>query len=108
LFQDLSQRPILDRGVYFVDYVLRQVEVLKFAITWDGHDSDKKWKTTYLDNTFKFDHQDLYRRAEEAGVGSSEKVELQRQIVQELKKYRKEFSRATKQKKVLLALYHKV
>lgn len=36
-------------ALHFVQYVLRQVETLKFAYAWRAQQVDKAWKTSYFD-----------------------------------------------------------
>jgi hypothetical protein len=57
----LSIKDRLDRGVFFVDFVLRQIEILKFIWAWMQRDEDKKWKSLYMEAAFHFDCTDLVR-----------------------------------------------
>lgn len=48
----MRRTAVFDLANRFIDYTLRQVEVLKFAILWEKHATgtgNRKWKTEYLD-----------------------------------------------------------
>ncbi|KAJ7629714.1 hypothetical protein DFH06DRAFT_1225232 [Mycena polygramma] len=105
--KDLALKPSLDRGVFFVDYVLRQVEVLKFAILWDENDDQKRWKMDYMEAAFRADFAELYGKWERARSRSQLKADLEQEIHKEEKRWKKDFGRVVKQRRTLLMLYRK-
>ncbi|KAJ7437134.1 hypothetical protein B0H11DRAFT_2294558 [Mycena galericulata] len=80
--QSLSLQPALDKGVQFVDYVLRTIELLKFIRLWTSRDEDRKWKSTYLDNACRIDNEPLYLEREAASPGTPARAALDSQIEQ--------------------------
>ncbi|KAJ7493390.1 hypothetical protein B0H11DRAFT_2228166 [Mycena galericulata] len=69
LINSLSLQPALDKGVQFVDYVLRTIELLKFIRLWTSRDEERKWKSTYLDNACRNDNEPLYLERDAASPG---------------------------------------
>ncbi|KAJ7825533.1 hypothetical protein B0H13DRAFT_2442315 [Mycena leptocephala] len=103
--QVLSIKDGLDRSVFFVDFVLRQIEILKFIWTWTARDDDKKWKTLYLQAAFQIDFENLHRQHASARAGSQEKAEIQDEIDSAFKKFKKDHANVIKERKNLALLY---
>ncbi|KAF8192735.1 hypothetical protein K438DRAFT_1935000 [Mycena galopus ATCC 62051] len=100
---DLARQPEVRRGVSFVDFVLRTIEVLKSAITWKN--CTKKWKTTYLKAAFQTDYHGLCRQYDSAPAGSQTKADAKTAMEKEFQRYKKRYGEAMRQRLDLLGLY---
>ncbi|KAJ6453648.1 hypothetical protein C8R47DRAFT_1228949 [Mycena vitilis] len=103
----LAQKHGMDQGVFFVDFVLRQIEILKFICTWVAPDSQKGWKTRYLNAAFEHDYADLVSGAAKEGAGSQAKAESDTKVEKARAKFRKDHGKAILERKNLALLYQK-
>ncbi|KAJ7668878.1 hypothetical protein B0H17DRAFT_1209851 [Mycena rosella] len=101
----LASKPGLDRGVFFVDYVLRCIATLKFIWVWIERGEDRNWKTTYLDRACRHDNARLYDQRDEAPAGSQLRKGLDGQIKKAEQRFRSDHSRAILERKILALLY---
>ncbi|KAJ7918308.1 hypothetical protein B0H13DRAFT_2321475 [Mycena leptocephala] len=102
----LSLQPALDQGVFFVDFVLRTIDILKFIWNWVNLSKKKKWKTEYLDAAFQHDFSELHHKRDIAPAGSQQRCDLDKEIKDSCKKWRRNHGHAIKERKNLALMYH--
>ncbi|KAJ7641262.1 hypothetical protein FB45DRAFT_1000020 [Roridomyces roridus] len=105
LLKRLSNAPNLDKAVFFVDYVIRTIDVLKFVHLWKSHHSDKSWKTRYLNAACRHEHAELHARRNACPAGSPDRLELDADLTKAEKKFHNQHSRLLKRRKEVAKLY---
>ncbi|KAK7063967.1 hypothetical protein R3P38DRAFT_3164959 [Favolaschia claudopus] len=105
--KELALKAEMDNSVFFVDYVLRQIQILKFVILWTAHDDQRKWKTDYLNAAFELDFRQLHEERNRAPVDSQLRADKTVTLKTQMARYKKDYARVIKQRRDVLALYRK-
>ncbi|KAJ6497599.1 hypothetical protein C8R45DRAFT_983538 [Mycena sanguinolenta] len=103
--KEWCERRDLDRAVFYVDYVVRQVDVIYFMTVWESHDSDQEWKTKFFEQAFRLDRPKLYASIQETTAGSRARNLLEKSLQTDLTRYKRDYGRAIAQRKTILRLY---